>query len=275
MAKSGAKRVEEAIREANARREAALIPFIEGADPDLETTAELLWALAEAGADVIELGFPFSDPLADGPTIQEAAQRALKNNPTLEDFLSLMARMRGEGFTTPVVIMGYFNPFYRFGLERFAEEASKVGLDGAIIPDLPLEEAKPWLRLAKKKGLAAVMLAAPTTPPERIEAIAKASTGFLYYVSVTGITGARDKLPEDLALKLDLAREVSPVPVAVGFGISKPEQVRFLAPHADAIVVGSALVKIVAQHVSDRKSLLKELKSFVKDLKEATKWVQR
>ncbi len=275
MAKSGAKRVEEAIREANARKEAALIPFIEGADPDLETTAELLWALAEAGADVIELGFPFSDPLADGPTIQEAAQRALKNNPTLEDFLSLMARMRGEGFTTPVVIMGYFNPFYRFGLERFAEEASKVGLDGAIIPDLPLEEAKPWLRLAKKKGLAAVMLAAPTTPPERIEAIAKASTGFLYYVSVTGITGARDKLPEDLALKLDLAREVSPVPVAVGFGISKPEQVRFLAPHADAIVVGSALVKIVAQHVSDRKSLLKELKSFVKDLKEATKWVQR
>ncbi len=275
MAKSGAKRVEEAIREANARREAALIPFIEGADPDLETTAELLWALAEAGADVIELGFPFSDPLADGPTIQEAAQRALKNNPTLEDFLSLMARMRGEGFTTPVVIMGYFNPFYRFGLERFAEEASKVGLDGAIIPDLPLEEAKPWLRLAKKKGLAAVMLAAPTTPPERIEAIAKASTGFLYYVSVTGITGARDKLPEDLALKLDLAREVSPVPVAVGFGISKSEQVRFLAPHADAIVVGSALVKIVAQYVSNRKSLLKELKSFVKDLKEATKWVQR
>jgi len=272
VAKSGAKRVEEAIREANARREAALIPFIEGADPDLETTAELLWALAEAGADVIELGFPFSDPLADGPTIQEAAQRALKNRPTLEDFLSLMARMRGEGFTTPVVIMGYFNPFYRFGLERFAEEASKVGLDGAIIPDLPLEEAKPWLRLAKKKGLAAVMLAAPTTPPERIEAIAKASTGFLYYVSVTGITGARDKLPEDLALKLDLAREVSPVPVAVGFGISKPEQVRFLAPHADAIVVGSALVKIVAQHVSDRKSLIRELKRFVKDLKEATKW---
>ncbi len=275
MAKSGAKRVEEAIREANARAEAALIPFIEGSDPDLETTAELLWTLAEAGADVIELGFPFSDPLADGPTIQEAAQRALKNRPTLEDFLSLMARMRGEGFKTPVVIMGYFNPFYRFGLERFAEEASEAGLDGAIIPDLPLEEANPWLRLAKKKGLAAVMLAAPTTPPERIEAIAKASTGFLYYVSVTGITGARDRLPEDLVLKLDLAREVSPVPVAVGFGISKPEQVRFLAPHADAIVVGSALVKIVAQHVSDRKSLIREVKRFVKDLKEATKWAQR
>ncbi len=271
MAKTGASRVEEAIRKANFRGEAALIPFIEGADPDLQITKDLLWALAYAGADVIELGFPFSDPLADGPTIQEAAQRALKNSPALEDFLELIAELRREGFDLPVVIMGYFNPFYRYGLERFTEDARRAGVEGVIIPDLPLEEAGLWLRLAKKKGLAAVMLAAPTSPPERIEKIAKVSTGFLYYVSITGITGARDRLPDDLALKLDLAREVSPVPVAVGFGISKPQQVRFLAPHADAIVVGSAIVRKMAMYLAEHDKLIKEVGSFVKKLKEATK----
>ncbi len=266
----GAQAVEEAIRQANERGEAALIPFIEGADPDPSLTEDLLWTLAEAGAQVIELGFPFSDPLADGPTIQEAAQRALRHQPTIPGFLAMLARMRRSGFTTPVVMMGYLNPFFRFGLRRFAKEARKAGLDGAIIPDLPLEEAREWRKAAEAKGLAVVMLAAPTTPPERLKQIAKASSGFLYYVSITGITGERDRLPEDLALKLDLARELSPVPVAVGFGISRPSQVKGLAPFADAIVVGSAIVRVIARFAEEPSRLLKEVKEFVRSLKEAT-----
>jgi len=267
----GAAGVEEAIREAQKREEAALIPFIEGADPSLEVTRDLLWALEEAGADVIELGFPFSDPLADGPTIQEAAQRALKNRPTLNQFLELVKELREEGFQTPLVIMGYLNPFFRFGLENFALRAREAGVDGAIIPDLPLEEAQPWLKVARRQKLASVLLAAPTTPPERLSRIARACSGFLYYVSVTGITGARERLPEDLALKLDLARELSPVPVAVGFGISKPEQVASLAPFTDAIVVGSAIVKIVARYQERPSQLVSEVEKFVKELKAATK----
>ncbi|OAG28096.1 tryptophan synthase subunit alpha [Thermodesulfatator autotrophicus] len=267
----GAQAVEKAIREANKRGEAALIPFIEGGDPDFAATEDLLWALAEAGADVIELGFPFSDPLADGPIIQEAAQRALRHQPTIDQFLDLIARLRQEGFKVPVVIMGYLNPFFRYGLEAFAQNSHQSGLDGAIIPDLPLEEAKPWLKIARKHRLASILLAAPTTPSERLERIARSSTGFLYYVSITGITGTKEALPEELALKLDLAREVSPVPVAVGFGISKPEQVKALSPHADAIVVGSAIVKLIAEHEGEKSKLPEIVGRFVKELKEATR----
>ncbi|QJA05929.1 tryptophan synthase subunit alpha [Thermosulfurimonas marina] len=243
----GAERVRKAIEEAHRAGRAALIPYFCAWDPDLETTRALLWAAAEAGASVVELGFPFSDPLADGPIIQAATQRALKHRPTLEAFLEFVAALYAEGYPLPVVVMGYYNPFFRFGLSRFVQAAREAGLGGAIIPDLPLEEARPWLREARRAGLAAVLLAAPTTPPERLERIARASSGFLYYVSVTGITGVRERLPEDLALRLDLAREISPVPVAVGFGISKPEHVRLLSPHAHALVVGSALVRIVEE----------------------------
>ncbi len=264
----GAERVQKAIEEANLREQAALIPYICAWDPDLETTKALLWALAEAGASVVELGFPFSDPLADGPTIQAATQRALQHNPTLEAYLEFLERLYAEGYPLPIVAMGYYNPFFRYGLKRFAKEARQAGLAGTIIPDLPLEEAGPWRREARKQGLAHILLAAPTTPRERLVRLAEASSGFFYYVSVTGITGVRNRLPEDLVLRLDLVREVSPVPVAVGFGIAHPEQVRLLAPHTQAIVVGSALVKIVEE--KGRKSPSR-VRQFLEELVAAAK----
>ena len=265
---TGRQRIKEAFVAASRRKEAALIPFIEAGDPDLATTKELLHALSEAGADLIELGYPFSDPLADGPTIQAAAQRALKGGIRLGEVLNMVAEISSK-ITPPILIMGYLNPFLRFGLEAFAEKATAAGLCGTIIPDLPMEEADHWRKLAKAKGLANVLLAAPTTDQKRLAILAQKTSGFLYYVSVTGITGARKDLPPDLALKLQTAREVSPVPVAVGFGIANADQVATMAPHAHGVVVGSAIVKIIAE--TPRTRVVEEVFSFVRTLKEATR----
>ncbi|WP_456430724.1 tryptophan synthase subunit alpha [Thermosulfuriphilus sp.] len=263
----GVVRIKRAFEEVRKRKEAALIPFIEAGDPDLSATEELLHALDEAGVDLIELGYPFSDPLADGPTIQAAAQRALRGGLRMEQVLEMLARVIPK-IRPPILIMGYLNPFLHFGLEEFARRAEVIGLCGTIIPDLPLEEAGHWRKIAKAHGLANVLLAAPTTGEKRLERLAKNTSGFLYYVSVTGITGARKSLPPDLALKLDLARELSPVPVAVGFGIATADQVAALAPHADGIVVGSAIVRLIAK--TPRKTMVEEVFGFVKALKEAT-----
>ena len=225
----------------------SLVVYLCGGDPDLASTERLVPALAAAGADVIEIGVPFSDPLADGPTIQAASQRALAAGTTLAGILDLVARLRRGGCEVPLVLMGYLNPIVRMGIGPFVERAVAAGVDGCIVPDLPLEEAAVLGEPAEARGLSLVLLAAPTTPPERLRAIGERTRGFVYYVSVTGVTGARAVLPPELPAELDRVRAASRAPVAVGFGISEPGQARALAAHADAVVVGSALVAEIAR----------------------------
>lgn len=260
----GAKLIERRIREQNAKNEVSLIPYITAYDPDKASTLEFLRYLAETEPASIELGFPFSDPVADGPTIQKAVVRALKNLPTFEDYLDLVHQFKTEFPQIPLLCMTYYNIVYRFGLERAVNEALKAGLDGFIIPDLPIEEARPWLKVNRGKGLATVFLAAPTSSPERIKKIARYTRGFLYYVSLTGITGARDRLPEDLVSRLETIRGLIRVPLAVGFGISKREHVTLLKPYASSLVIGSALVNIIEK---EGKKAGPHLRAFLLELK--------
>ncbi|MDD3580606.1 MAG: tryptophan synthase subunit alpha, partial [Desulfobacca sp.] len=190
----------------------ALIPYITAGDPDLKTTEALVLEMARRGADLIELGIPFSDPLADGPTIQAACVRALKQGVHLEDVLALVGRLRQET-DIPLVLMGYYNPVLQYGLERLARDAAQLGVNGFIIPDLPGEQAQAWRTAALKEGVAAIFLAAPTSGPERIRAIGQLTRGFLYYVSVTGITGARTELPPELITALQEVRTLVKCPV--------------------------------------------------------------
>jgi tryptophan synthase alpha chain len=220
----------------------ALVVYVCAGDPDLASTERLVPLLVDAGADVIELGVPFSDPLADGPTIQAASQRALHSGTSLAGVLELVARLRQSRCEVPLVLFGYMNPILRMGLGAFASRAAQSGADGVLVADLPLEEAGPLRQLVEGQGLSLVLLAAPTTPPQRLRAIGAATSGFLYFVSLTGVTGARAELPADLPARLAEARAATPVPLAVGFGVSTPAQAKALCLHADAVVVGSALV---------------------------------
>jgi tryptophan synthase alpha chain len=238
-------RIAKAFARAKEERRRALVAYLCAGDPSLAATERLVPAIEKAGADVIELGIPFSDPIADGPVIQAASQRALAAGVSLPKVLEAVARMRQGGVSAPLVLMGYANPMVAMGLERFAETASRAGVDGAIVPDLPLEAAEPAAALFEKVGMDLVLLAAPTTPPERLARIAERTRGFLYFVSVTGVTGARADLPSELPSQLAKARELSRAPVAVGFGVSTPEQARLLAAHADGVVVGSAIVRAI------------------------------
>lgn len=231
-------RLSEAFLAARAQGRTALVCYAMGGDGD---TAALLSAIDEAGADVIELGLPFSDPIADGPVLQAAATRALAGGATVRGQLALAGKLR---LRAPVVAMGYMNPVESMGAGPFARALREAGLCGAIIPDLPLEEAPPLRDALAAEGLDLVPLVAPTTPADRAAAIARTAQGFVYYVSVTGVTGGQTALPGDLAQRLAGLRAVSGAPVAVGFGISSPQQAAALAGKADGVVVGTALVRI-------------------------------
>lgn len=223
-----------------------LIAFVTAGDPDLAFTERLVPALEAAGADAIELGMPFSDPLADGPTIQRSSQRALAAGVRLADVLALGGRLRRRGVRVPLLLLCYANPLLRFGLERAVARAAEEGFEGLIVPDMPDEERAPLEAACAAHGLAAVAFAAPTTDDARLRRIAARARGFLYCVSLTGVTGARAELSPEAVDLLRRARAASPVPVALGFGISRPEHVRAAAPYADAVIVGSALVELIA-----------------------------
>jgi len=224
----------------------ALIPFITAGDPDLQTTAEALKILDRNGADIIELGVPYSDPLADGPVIQAAATRALQKGTKLDDVLKMLVNVIPE-ITAPIVLFTYYNPIIHRGIENFLQQLSQVGVKGLVVPDLPLEEAESLLKPASEWGIEVILLVAPTSSPERIKAIAQKSQGFIYLVSVTGVTGMRSGLESRVENLLQQMRQITDKPIGIGFGISAPEHAKQVKDWgADAAIVGSAFVKRLA-----------------------------
>jgi tryptophan synthase alpha chain len=240
----------------------SLVAYLTCGDPELRTSLEIALAAIAAGAEVLELGVPFSDPVADGPVIQRASERALKNGVTLPDVLKLAAEIRRES-DAGLIIFTYLNPILRMGLERFAATAAEAGVDGALVTDLPVEEADLYLEQMRKQNLATVFLAAPTSTDERLKRIAEASTGFVYAVSRTGVTGARKELTEDAQKLVRRLRKFTKLPIAVGFGISAPEQFAAVGQFADAAVIGSAIVHTIEQNPGKEAQAVAE---FIKQL---------
>ena len=242
-------RIEQRFAALRRASEAGLIAYLTAGDPDLETSARLLSGLAAAGADLVEIGMPFSDPMADGPAIQAAGQRALKAGMRLNGVLALVRRLRRDDDATPVVLMGYYNPIYRYGVEAFTRDAAAAGVDGLIVVDLPPEEAVELAEPATAAGLDIVRLAAPTSDAGRLPRIVEGAAGFLYYVAIAGITGTRAVDPDAVAAAVGRLRRFTDLPIAVGFGIKNPDQAAAVARAADAAVVGSALVERLAQNL--------------------------
>ena len=235
-------RIAEAFAGLRARRRTGLVAFLTVGYPSVEDTLRLVPALIEGGADVIELGVPFSDPLAEGPTIQRSSHHALERGVTPAVCLDVVAGLRAQGVEAPIVLMGYYNPLLSYGLEEFCRDAAAAGADGVIAVDLPPEESHPLRDACRRRGLDLVYLLAPTSTDGRIELVAGLASGFVYCVSVTGVTGAREELPAGLSAFVNRVRARTPLPVAVGFGISKPKHFRAVARIADAAVIGSAII---------------------------------
>ncbi|MCW3052334.1 MAG: tryptophan synthase, alpha chain [Chthonomonadales bacterium] len=241
-------RLEERFATLRARDEKALICFVTAGDPDAATTVKVVKALADAGVDAIEIGLPFSDPLADGPSIQASSQRALDGGMTTAKALDIVAEIRAACPTLPLILMTYFNPIRYYGLERYAQDAKAKGADAHIVTDLTPEEAGDWKRISVANGLDTVFLLAPTSTPIRIEVVSALSTGFVYCVSRTGVTGARQDIPAELTDVVGRIKAHTSAPVCVGFGVSSPEHVRHICAFSDGAVVGSALVNLIHQH---------------------------
>ncbi len=246
MSNATPSRLERRFRDLAAAGRGGLVTFVTAGDPDPETGFSILGKLAAAGADVIELGMPFSDPMADGPAIQAASQRALKNGMTLRRTLQQVRDYRKVDDDTPIVLMGYYNPIYRYGAERFVDDALDAGVDGLIIVDLPVEEDVELCHPAMSRGLHWIRLATPTTDDNRLTAVLSNTSGFVYYVSIAGVTGTRSAASADIGAAVERLKRHCDLPVAVGFGIRSAEQVREVVQVADAAVVGSALVQVIA-----------------------------
>ncbi len=265
MSRIGAK-----FEELGNKGEGALISFVTAGDPNPELTPRIVQALAKY-ADIVELGIPFSDPIADGPTIQGATDRALKAGTTPESVRKIIRQIRRTS-DVPLVVLTYYNIVFKRGVAKFLRDFTAAGMDGIIIPDLPVEEAGEVLRATKKYGADLILLVAPTTTPERLKRICDVSSGFLYVVSLLGVTGARKRLSGLVKPLIADVRKTSRVPIAVGFGISKPEHVKeVIEAGADGVIVGSAFVNLIAKNLGDRQRMLRELDQFGKTLKAATR----
>jgi tryptophan synthase alpha chain len=258
-------RIEDRFAQLKARGETALVTFVTAGDPDLATTEQVVLELERAGSDLIELGVPFSDPMADGPTIQLSSERALASGTTLPGILALVRRLRVRT-QVPIVLMGYFNPIFAYGPERFAADAAAAGVDGLLVVDLPPEEAAELQVATDQHGLDFIFLLTPTSDQSRVDAVNRLGRGFIYYVSVAGVTGARSEVADTLAARVSSVRSELSLPLVVGFGISTPEQAAQVAKVADGVVVGSALVKYFERYQGAE--LLQELGGFVAALKQ-------
>lgn len=244
-------RINKKFKQLRSESKKAFIAYITAGDPKINITEELVLALEQAGVDIIELGVPFSDPMADGPTIQAASERALKNKVSLNDILALVKRIR-KNSQIPIALMTYYNPVFKMGDELFVTSAVRAGVDGVIIPDLPPEEAQDLRKYAVAADLSTIFFMAPTTMDERLKKIVQASTGFLYYVSLTGVTGARTQLSDSIATDIKRAKRITDKPVCVGFGISTPDHVREVGKHADGVIVGSAIIKEIEKNIGNK-----------------------
>lgn len=237
--------ISETFKDLKSKNRAALTIFLSCGDPDINFTEKLIKRISKCGCDIIELGVPFSDPMADGPSIQAASVRALKSGTTMADIVNCAERLRKDGVKTPFVLFGYYNIFFQYGVEALAKRCKEVGIEAWLIADLPLEEMDEVVPVLAKYGIDFVPLAAPTSPLERIEKIAKKGSGFLYYVTVTGVTGARKSLPKEFADRICDVKKASVLPVGAGFGISNFESAHTAAKTADAVIVGSKFVDLV------------------------------
>ncbi len=262
-------RITEKFDELKQRGEKALITYITAGDPEIETTYNILQCIADNGADILEIGTPFSDPIADGPTIQRAFQRALKNGISLHDIFSIIERFRAK-YSQPVVLFGYYNPFLRYGYDNLCRDAKRAGVDGFLVVDMPPEESADFKKHAYAAGLETICLLAPTSTDKRIQTVSETASGFLYYVAVTGVTGARTSLDTMLGKNIEKIKKHTKLPVCAGFGISSPEQVRSICHYADGVIVGSAIINIIENNQNNA-DILDKVGRFVCSLKDATK----
>ncbi len=258
-------RIEAKFEQLRAEGRSAFMPYICAGDPSHEISRKLLLTLEEAGADLIELGVPFSDPIADGPTIQKASERALVDKISLREILDMVETLRQET-QIPIALMTYYNPIFRMGEVEFCAAAHRAGVDGVIIPDLPPEEASTLLEVAPAHDLATIFLASPTSSPERMRLIASVSTGFIYCVSVTGVTGARTSLSEEVQPMIIELKKQTQKPICVGFGVSTSEQANAVARLADGVIVGSAIINVMEKHLGDKAAILSSVKEFAEEL---------
>jgi tryptophan synthase alpha chain len=262
-------RIKSTLEQLSREGRKALIPYITAGDPKPQWTEELMHCLAEAGADIIELGVPFSDPMADGPVIQLACERALAHNTSLRDIFGIVKSFRAKNTETPVVLMGYLNPIEMMGADSFFSAASEAGVDGVLTVDLPPEEADDFAPQVAKYGLDTVFLIAPTTTNERIEEICKHSSGYVYYVSVKGVTGSKALSVEEVAQKVANIKSINDIPVGVGFGISDAKSAAAVAEVSDGVIVGSVLVNIIKENQEDLSAIKDQLGSTLSAMRKA------
>lgn len=247
-------RIDRAFTGLKKEKKKAFISYVTAGDPDLETTEKIVVELQRNGVDIVEIGIPFSDPIADGPVIQKAVQRSLLAGCTVDGVFNMVKNIRRK-VSLPIVFMTYYNIVYCRGIKKFIKQAVNCGADGLIVPDLPLEESGELLSLASAEGFKVILLTAPTTPPARFKKIASASQGFLYHVSVVGVTGARGSLSNEIEKDLTTLRKLSKKPLCVGFGVSSPEQASYVARLSDGVIVGSAIISIVEKNLGNKKEI--------------------